>query len=177
MSGGAKGAVHPDGPARRPLVIGYGNTLRRDDGVGVRVAEALSADKRLSHVDVLAVHQLTPELALDLAIASVVVFVDADAEGDPGAVAVRELPAVPEDGVGAEPGASSHHVGVAELLGLARELTGRAPGATVVAVGAADFGAGEGLSGRVEAALPGIVERVGDLLAITPSGQSGPQDV
>ena len=36
---------------RRPLVIGYGATLRRDDGVGVRVAELLAADPRLAGVE------------------------------------------------------------------------------------------------------------------------------
>jgi hydrogenase maturation protease len=151
----------------RPLVIGYGNTLRRDDAVGVRVAELLAADGRVVGVDVLAVHQLTPELAIDVGGASFVVFVDADPSVAPGAMEVRRLSldAGPAAGATTEPGASSHHVGILELLGLARELTGRAPEAVAVAVGVADLELGEGLTPAVEAALPGIVERVRGLLA------------
>ena len=65
----------------------------------------------------------------------------------------------------AEPGASSHHVGAAELLALATELTGHAPEAVAVAVGVADLELGEGLSPAVEAALPRITDTVVDLVA------------
>ncbi len=80
--------------AERPvLVIGYGNTLRRDDGVGVRAAELMAADPRFAGVEVLTAYQLTPELSLDIATASLVIFVDADVRGLPGAIEVRELEA------------------------------------------------------------------------------------
>lgn len=58
------------------LVIGYGNTLRGDDGVGYRVAEAV-ADWQLDGVIVVPCHQLAPELAADIAEAQHVLFVDA----------------------------------------------------------------------------------------------------
>ena len=58
------------------LVIGYGNTLRGDDGVGVRVAEAVEGWK-LPGMEVIACHQLMPELAEAVARAAKVVFVDA----------------------------------------------------------------------------------------------------
>ncbi len=48
---------------RRPLVIAYGNRLRGDDAVGWVVADALRDDVRMESVDVVAVHQLTPDLA------------------------------------------------------------------------------------------------------------------
>jgi Ni,Fe-hydrogenase maturation factor len=47
------------------LVIGYGNELRGDDAIGQWVARAVAA------------HQLTPELAEDLAHTDYAVFVDA----------------------------------------------------------------------------------------------------
>jgi hydrogenase maturation protease len=56
------------------LVIGYGNTLRSDDGAGPKVAEAFSAQE---NVRAIATHQLTPELAEDLIQAKQVYFVDA----------------------------------------------------------------------------------------------------
>ena len=58
------------------LVIGYGNELRGDDAVGIRVARAV-ASWNLPDVGALAVHQLTPELAERLAEADVAIFVDA----------------------------------------------------------------------------------------------------
>ncbi|MEO1211217.1 MAG: hydrogenase maturation protease [Cyanobacteria bacterium J06638_20] len=58
------------------LVIGYGNTLRGDDGVGYQIAEAV-LDWHIAGVHSLPCHQLTPELAADIAQAQQVVFVDA----------------------------------------------------------------------------------------------------
>jgi hydrogenase maturation protease len=64
------------------LVIGYGNTLRSDDGVGQKVAEIV-AGWELQGVRSLPVHQLTPELADDMAQVDNVIFVDAvPSEGD-----------------------------------------------------------------------------------------------
>lgn len=60
----------------RPLLIGIGNRLCGDDGVGAQLVDALTAegDGRLR---TLTVHQLTPELAAVVADASAVLFVDA----------------------------------------------------------------------------------------------------
>jgi hydrogenase maturation protease len=60
----------------KTLVIGYGNSLRGDDGVGPLVAEQVAAWS-LPDVRSLSVHQLTPELAAEIAQAEVVYFVDA----------------------------------------------------------------------------------------------------
>ena len=57
------------------LVIGYGNTLRGDDGAGQKVAQSV-ADWKLKNVISLAVHQLTPELSETMAKADIVIFVD-----------------------------------------------------------------------------------------------------
>ncbi len=59
------------------LVIGYGNTLRGDDGVGPRVAEAVG-QMRLPGVRTLICPLLTPELADPISRAGKVVFVDAE---------------------------------------------------------------------------------------------------
>ncbi len=58
------------------LVIGIGNTLRGDDGIGYLVAEQLSA-VRPPHVSVIATYQLLPEHIDDVRKADRVVFVDA----------------------------------------------------------------------------------------------------
>ena len=66
---------HHESPAGL-LVIGYGNTLRSDDGVGPKVADAVAA-LALIGVRALACPLLTPELADPVSQARVAVFVDA----------------------------------------------------------------------------------------------------
>ena len=114
------------------LVIGYGNSLRSDDGAGPRVAELLA---QTDDVAVLIRHQLVPELADDLRGRDVVVFVDAAATLPPGAVVSRPLAASQS----AEPPGLTHHVSPAALLLLAERLYGARPRAFLVTVGAASF--------------------------------------
>ena len=68
------------------LVVGYGNPLRSDDGIGWHAADLLATDPRLAGAQVLTHHQLAPELAEDISRASLVVLVSAAAssfaEGD-----------------------------------------------------------------------------------------------
>ncbi|MGD8486416.1 MAG: hydrogenase maturation protease [Chloroflexota bacterium] len=157
--------------APRVRIIGYGNTLRRDDGAGAVAARLLAADPRLAADEVVVEerYQLLPEMALDIADASLVIFVDADARGLPGSVEIHELePAAAarsDADARAEPGASSHHVGGGELVALAGELTGRRPRAVAIGIGVADLEIGEGLSAPVEAALPRVVDIVVDIVA------------
>ncbi len=58
------------------LVIGYGNTLRKDDGLGPYLVRQI-AGENWPNVEAIAVLQLTPELCEQIAQASQVVFMDA----------------------------------------------------------------------------------------------------
>ena len=156
------------------LVIGYGNALRSDDGVGWHAAVRLADAPRLAGAVVLARHQLTPELAADMAEASIVVLVDASTDGLPGAIKIRRLDqsgagdAAGGDTMGRNTaGPSSHHVGPGLLLALARDLFGRTPPAFIVSVGTATIELGEELSEPVEAALPAVADAVAMLVAGT----------
>jgi hydrogenase maturation protease len=132
------------------LVIGYGNELRGDDGAGPCVARTV-AGWRLAGVRALAVHQLTPELAEELADATSVVFVDAAAD----AVEVTWRRVHPTD----EPARLGHVSDPAWLLGLTRALAGQAPEAWLATIPARVLGHGAGLSPAtardVEAVLTG----------------------
>ena len=119
------------------LVIGFGNPLRRDDGIGPAVAEAL-AGLGLPGVRVRVVHQLTPELAADLSGVRLAVFVDAQLGGDP-------LTTTRLTGDVAEP-VMTHAVDPRTLLALARAVYGRGPEAWLVTAAGADFGFGDCLS-------------------------------
>ncbi len=142
--------MNPPVPANgeeRILVIGYGNTVRRDDAVGPLVAERLAAIG-YPGVEAVACAQLSPEHAPLVAAASVVVFVDALENGDER---VRLLPLSP-----AHSGqVLAHALEPGTLLALARELYGHAPRAWLLPVPASDLGFGEQLS---PTAREGMVE-------------------
>jgi len=159
------GAVGPQGIGRRPdlssvLVVGYGNALRGDDALGWHAVARLSADPRLDGARVIWQHQLTPELALDMAGASLVVLVDAESDLEPGALHVRRLHRSADGGT-----AMSHHVAPESLLVLAHELYGAAPEAWLVGVGAATLEVGDALSPAVASAIPAIVDAVAAIIA------------
>ena len=144
----------------RALVIGYGNPLRSDDGIGWAIAGRLAGDPRFAAIDVLQRHQLTPELALDVSRADVVVLVDARSGPPAGSVAIERV-----DGASASGTTWSHHLGPASLVALARELYGRAPEVHVISVAAGSMEVGEELTPPVEAALEGAIESIARLVA------------
>jgi hydrogenase maturation protease len=148
-------AALDEGEATGALVVGYGNALRGDDGLGWRVAALAEGDPRFRGATVLARHQLTPELAVDLSTASVVVLVDASAADEPGTISMRRI-----DGAAGTASASSHHTEPEGLAALALELWGAAPPVYVVSVGAASFDVGDTLSPAVERAVPRVVDAV-----------------
>lgn len=168
------------GSAAGALVIGYGNPLRGDDGIGWHVANALAADPRSAGLRVISAHQLSPEHAEDLAGADVAVLVDAQVDGDPPPrpghwVVDRIEPPVGATGSG--PGAWSHHCTPESLAELARELYGRAATVVVVGVGVRCTDPGESLSPPLAAAVPSIVAAVlelagGDGPAADPAGRN-----
>ncbi len=156
---------------RGALVIGYGNTLRSDDGAGPFVARALEA-RVPAGTRVLDAHQLTPEMAIDISVATRVVFVDAI---DVARGLARRESAPQESGprvsqLEPEPGAdplNPHASDPGSLLWLAKTLFGGTPEAWLVAIPGAEFGFGETLSpGAARASAEAIVQ-VEALLART----------
>jgi hydrogenase maturation protease len=142
------------------LVIGYGNTLRTDDGLGWHAAERLADDPRLDGVTVIGRHQLTPELALDVSRASLVVFVDAGHGHPAGTFTIERMQATASSGAG-----WSHILSPSSLVALARDLYGRAPDVVIFRVGVESLMIGDRLSPVVEASLPGLVDAVAELIA------------
>jgi hydrogenase maturation protease len=142
------------------LVIGYGNTLRTDDGLGWHAAERLAADPRLAGTTVIGRHQLTPELALDVSRAGLVVFVDASHGPPAGTFTIEWLPATARNGTG-----WSHILNPSSLVDLARELYGHVPEVAVIRVGVESLAFGDRLSPTAEASLPGLVDAVVELIA------------
>jgi hydrogenase maturation protease len=149
----------------RLLVIGYGNELRRDDGVGPRAARAVAA-WQLPGVAAVAAHQLMPELADLIGEAERVVFVDA---GQDDVVLTRPM----------EPGRAAQVLGHTgeprELLALAEAMHGRRPEAWLITLPAPELGCGEGLSATAEHGLAEALRQIRALAATFTAATEGPQ--
>jgi hydrogenase maturation protease len=130
------------------LWIGFGNPLRRDDGVGARAAAMLAAEGLPARAWL----QPLPELALEIAAAQRVVFLDADLALAPGHVQLRVVTASP-------PAPWSHRLDAAGLLSLVRLVAPRPPAAWTLSIGILDADAGEDLSPPVEAGLGELLAR------------------
>ncbi|MCT0198343.1 hydrogenase maturation protease [Synechococcus sp. CS-1325] len=139
------------------LLIGWGNGLRQDDGVGRAIAAAVEA-WGLASLAVIERTQLTPELAPQLAAARRVLFVDADAEAAVGASGWRLEPLLPPASGPAE--VFSHHASAGGLLQLAETLYGRRPPAWQLLVAVHGCGFGTRLTPATRALLPEVLAAV-----------------
>jgi hydrogenase maturation protease len=139
-------------PKHEMLVIGYGNTLRADDGVGPRVAEAVGA-LRLPGVRTLICQQLSPEHADQISQAGAVVFVDA-AVDEPKEVQLRPL----------EPNESSqlmtHAADPRTMLAVARDVFGHVPQAWWLTIPAVNLEFNEELSPEAQRGCDEAVQRI-----------------
>jgi hydrogenase maturation protease len=135
------------------LVIGYGNPLRGDDSVGYRLAEQV-ATWNWPHVQAIACHQLTPELAATMAECDVVIFVDAALPGTQAAVAVQAL------SVGQATPLETHFSHPAALLRLTQQLYDQQPEAHQILIPTAEMGFSESLSAIAQAGLVTALQHV-----------------
>jgi hydrogenase maturation protease len=156
MSRHAEAGVLPFVERTRTLVIGWGNPLRGDDGAGVAVAEALLQRPRAGR-EVLAVHQLTPELALAVAGAERVFFVDARVERlDEGICSERVM-------AEADGGGLSTHAGTPQaLLHLAACLYDAHPEAWLFSIPARQLDVGAACSAGCRAWIEQVVREIED---------------
>ncbi len=146
----------------RTLIIGYGSTLRRDDGVGAIIAERLMDDPTPiqsqestppNSVEIIGRQQLTPDLAESVSQSDRVIFIDACADAAPGDVKIRDLAPKGENW-----GAFVHEMSPEVLLDCVKELYGKLPSAQLITIGGDDFSIGEGLTPIVQATIPKVLE-------------------
>ena len=137
------------------LVIGVGNTLRRDDGLGPWLAERVAA-WGLPGVTTRVVHQLMPELAIDISGHDGVLFLDASASAQISPI-IEVAPVANSQGWG-------HTLNPGELLALANCFEARARKAFLVPVPGSDFEFGEGLSDAAQQAGERVLTDIRRLL-------------
>jgi hydrogenase maturation protease len=151
-------------PAKTPvrLIIGYGNPLRGDDGIGWHVSQELAAHLQDPDIEVLPCHQLTPELAEKISHAQLVLFIDATCEGSPGEWSCDEIRPDCEAAI------FSHNASPSGLLRLVRSLYGVAPPAWLFTVCGNSFEYGESLSPAVRKCLPDLLAKIVNVLTAMP---------
>jgi hydrogenase maturation protease len=139
------------------LVIGFGSSLRSDDSVGPRAAEAVARWGRPG-VKTFALHILGPDLAESIAASRLTVFVDARVDALDQGVLVRPI----------EPGEGSksmfHQADPRQLLALAQVVFGNCPPAWMVTIPATEFGVGESLSPAAKSGLDDALIQIARLL-------------
>jgi hydrogenase maturation protease len=134
------------------LIVGYGNTLRSDDGLGPRVAEAIG-DLELPGVSTMACAQLTPEMAEPISRASLVIFIDA-ALDEPSEVRFERI--VP----GPLSRGMTHGGDPATMLALARDVFGGIPESWLLRIPAENLELGEQFSPTAQCGFRAGVEMI-----------------
>ncbi len=141
----------------RTAVIGLGNPLRGDDGVGPRVVSELRRRGLPNNVMAIDGGNAGLDLLDELDKWERVVIVDAADLGlEPGQFARFTLADIKlrDDRF------FSHSVGLGEVLLLANALGRRLPEIVIFGVQPAEIGWGEGLSQAVEAAIPALSDAI-----------------
>ncbi|BAU62654.1 hydrogenase maturation protease [Stanieria sp. NIES-3757] len=140
------------------LIIGYGNTLRSDDGAGQLVAEEV-ANWNLKNLRVISTHQLTPELAADIAETELVIFVDAYLASASPKIKTYCLEPL------ANPSKIESHISNPRvLLTLAQTLYNYCPQAWLITVPGENFDLGDCLSPLTQHGITEAVKKIESLL-------------
>lgn len=143
----------------RIIVLGVGNLLLSDEGVGVRAVERLARDYRLPpEVEIIDGGTCGMEMLEDLAHADHLIIVDAVRSGQPPATMVRitgeDIPVFFKTKL------SPHQIGLSDVLATL-VLTGEQPaGITVIGVEPVSLGTAMALTPQVERLLPELVAQL-----------------
>ncbi|MDJ0599331.1 MAG: hydrogenase maturation protease [Crocosphaera sp.] len=123
------------------LIIGYGNTLRGDDGVGYKIAEIIE-QWNIDNITSCAVHQLTPDLAEKISQVDTVIFIDAVPITDINS-AKLEIKTI---SVNQKTNNLAHHNTPKQLLSLTQAIYQKVPQAYWILVPATNFNFSEEFS-------------------------------
>jgi hydrogenase maturation protease len=138
------------------LVLGIGNILLHDEGLGVYAVEAMERLKPLDNVELLDGGTAGADLLDAIADRHKVIVIDAlDADVEPGTI----LRLKPEDLLNdSANNISLHEYGIADTLRMARHLHCEPKEVIIIGVKPLDLNPGIGLSKEMTARMPKIIE-------------------
>lgn len=147
-------------------VVGVGNLLARDEGVGPAAVEKLKAEPLPARVALLDAGTDFVAAMMEFADAGHVILIDAmRAGGAPGTIYRLTLEELEGRAKAGASDLSAHGLGVVEAVGLARAAGMRVPPTVVFGVEPGEVAFGEGLSPAVEAAMQRLVAVVHEEIA------------
>ena len=128
------------------LMIGYGNSLRSDDGVGRYLVEIIE-QQQLTSVKTISVHQLTPELVVEMANSKAVIFIDATAclSFEITVQMIEPIKKITRLG---------HTSNPESLLSLCQKLYNKSPASWLITIPTNNFDLGENFSDLTRSAIP-----------------------
>jgi hydrogenase maturation protease len=143
--------------AKKILIVGIGNLILRDEGIGVHAARELEEQSLPPQVEVIEGGTALMELLPVIRDAERIIVIDALKGGEEPGTIYRLSP---EDlMIDAERPLSLHQVGLLEVLGMARQL-GADPEVVIIGVEPKEITWGTELTPVVVARLPQVIEAV-----------------
>lgn len=142
---------------KRVVIIGVGNLILRDEGVGVHAVRELREKNLPPQVEVIDGGTATMDLLPVIRDAERIIVIDAlKGGGEPGTI----YRVTPDDLLcDTEQPLSLHQTGLLEVLGMARQLGGD-PQVVIIGVEPKEIAWGMELTPEVEAKLPRVIETV-----------------
>ena len=139
------------------LIVGIGNILCRDEGIGVHVIQEMEDMELPGHIKLLDIGTYTPDLISVLEGIRKLIIIDAlKAGGSPGTI----YRCKPEDLLANEEGPISlREIGLIETLNMAKKM-GREIDAVIIGVEPKVLDWGVELSGELKKQIPAIIEAV-----------------
>jgi hydrogenase maturation protease len=141
----------------KTLILGVGNLLLKDEGVGIHVIQALENETLPSGVHLLDGGTGGFHLMSWLEEYERIIMIDATLDNNPPGT-VRQLK--PRYASDFPPLMSAHEIGLRDMIE-AMQLTGKMPEVNLIVISAADISeVGMELSAEVEAAIPEVIDIV-----------------
>jgi len=143
-------------------VLGIGNPLRRDDGIGIRIIAEMRDSGKYPEISIIDGGS-APDLfsLLDPDCGKLIIVDVLRGGGQPGEIYRLKLG---EENIADETPASLHGMGILDSLKLMKQLGRYPPAVIVIGIEPADISHGLRLSPAIEALVPGLIKAVEDEL-------------
>ena len=147
---------------KKVLVMGVGNTLLQDDGIGVHVTESLKASYSTHDIDILDGGTIGLSLLPEIEDADAVIIIDASEIGErPGSMRIFRNAEIDQQLSGKK--RTVHEVAVSDLFSAAA-IRGRCPAErALIAIQPGSTDLGLEMTADVQAAIPGACEAVNSI--------------
>jgi hydrogenase maturation protease len=145
------------------LILGIGNLLLQDEGVGIHVVQALEKETLPPHIHLMDGGTGGFHLISWLEKYDRIIMIDATLDSHPpGTIRVIK----PRYASDFPPLMSAHEIGLKDMIEVMQLSSGKLPDIQLIVISVVDISAvGMALSPRVEAVIPEIVQRVKNIIS------------